>query len=148
MGSVDWRALKLLAFKVGGLKKKSAIRPWPHLNRSAQVRLWLGSNHSQSLTDNIFAALWPTDPIFTVLKDLNLLKKHIKSQEADSILRISFALSKWPHLRRENLVTICSHAVDILKLKPMNTYLPVGERWLKQLKQSNIFLQIVNKNSN
>ena len=30
IGSVDLRALKLLAVKVGGLKKKSAARPWPH----------------------------------------------------------------------------------------------------------------------
>ena len=31
-----------------------------------------GSNHSQSLTDSNFAALWPTDPIFTALKVLDL----------------------------------------------------------------------------
>ena len=48
-----------------------------------------------------FAALWPTDPKFSSIKDLNLLKKHIKNQEASSILRVVFALSNWPHLHRE-----------------------------------------------
>ena len=56
MGSVGQRASKLLAVKVGGLKKKSAIWPWPLSNQSARVRLRLGSNLSQSLTDSNFAA--------------------------------------------------------------------------------------------
>ena len=34
--SVDKRALKLLAVKVGGLEKKSAALPRPNLNQSAQ----------------------------------------------------------------------------------------------------------------
>ena len=75
MGSVGQRASKLLAVKVGGLKKKSAIWPWPLSNQSARVRLRPGSNLSQSLTDSNFAALWPTDPIFTASIDLNPLKK-------------------------------------------------------------------------
>ena len=57
MGFVGQRASKLLAVKVGGLKKKSAAQPQPHSNQSAQVRLRPGSNHSQSLTDSNFAAL-------------------------------------------------------------------------------------------
>ena len=36
--SVGQRAAKLPAVKVGGLKKKSASRPRPHLNQSALVR--------------------------------------------------------------------------------------------------------------
>ena len=35
MGTVGQRAVKLLAFKVGGLKKKFAARPWPHSNQLA-----------------------------------------------------------------------------------------------------------------
>ena len=35
MGSVDQRIAKLLAFKVGGLRKKSDARPRPYLNQSA-----------------------------------------------------------------------------------------------------------------
>ena len=48
---------KLQALKVGGLKKKSAIRPQPHSNRSARVQERPGSNHSQSLMAGNFAAL-------------------------------------------------------------------------------------------
>ena len=47
--SVGQRAAKSQALKVGGLKKKSAIRPRPHSNRSARVRERPGSNQSQSL---------------------------------------------------------------------------------------------------
>ena len=57
MGSVDQRAAKLLAVNFGGLKKKSANRPWPHSNHSASVREHPGSNHSQSLMASNFAAL-------------------------------------------------------------------------------------------
>ena len=80
MGSVGQRASKLLAVKVGGLKKKSAIWPRPLSNQSARVWLCPGSNLSQSLTDSNFAALWPTDSIFTASIDLTLLKKCAKSQ--------------------------------------------------------------------
>ena len=75
MGSVGQRASKLLAVKVGGLKKKSAIWPRPLSNQSARIRVVPGSNHSQSLMAGHFAALWPTDPKFSALKDLNSFKK-------------------------------------------------------------------------
>ena len=54
-----------------------------------------------TLTASNFAALWPTDPKFLAIKDLNLFKKCIKNQEASSILKVVFAFSKWPHLHRE-----------------------------------------------
>ena len=57
IGSVGQRAAKLRSVKVGSLKKKSAIRPWPHSNRSARIRERPGSNHSQSLMAGNFAAL-------------------------------------------------------------------------------------------
>ena len=109
--SVGQRAAKLLAVKVGGLKKKSAFQPWPHSNRSARVHDHQGSNHSPSLMAGKFAALWPTDPKFLALKDLNLLKKHTKNQEASSILRVVFGLSKWPHLHRKRgkSITLTEH---------------------------------------
>ena len=103
LGSVDLRASKLLTIKVGGLKKKSAFQPRPPSNRSARVHDHLGSNHSQSLKAGKFAALWPTDFKFSAFKDLNLLKKHTKNQEASSILKVVFALSKWPHLHRKRV---------------------------------------------
>ena len=57
MESVGQRALKLLAVKVGGLKKMSAAQPWPHSDQSAQIRVRPGLNHSQSLMAVNFAAL-------------------------------------------------------------------------------------------
>ena len=53
-----------------------------------------------------FAALWPTDSKFSALEDLNPFKTVSKVQEATSILRVVFALSKWPHLHRAYLVTV------------------------------------------
>ena len=106
MGSVGQRAAKLLAVNVGGLKKESAIRPWPHSNQSARVRSWAKSNHSQSLMAGNFAALWPTDPTFSGLKDLNPFKAFYKIQEASSILKVGFAPLKWPYLHRAYVVTV------------------------------------------
>ena len=57
MESVGQRAAKLLSVKFGGLKKKSAIRPRPHSNRSARIRERPGLNHSQALMACNFAAL-------------------------------------------------------------------------------------------
>ena len=73
--SFGQRASKLPTVKVGGHKKKSADRPRSLLNQSARIRVVLGSNHSQSLMAGHFAALWPTDPKFSALKDLNFFKK-------------------------------------------------------------------------
>ena len=58
----------------------------------------LGSNHSQSLMDSNFAALWSTDPKFLAVKDLNPFSTMYKVQEDSRILRMGFDLSKWPHL--------------------------------------------------
>ena len=57
IGFVGWRASKLLAVKVRGLKKKSAAWPWPHSNHLARIWVCPGSNHSQSLMAGNFAAL-------------------------------------------------------------------------------------------
>ena len=53
-----------------------------------------------------FAALWSLDPKFSALKDLNPFKTVYKIQEASSILKVGFALSKWPHLHRAYVVTV------------------------------------------
>ena len=99
-------ASKLPVVKVGGLTKKSAIRPRPHSNQSARVRGEPGSNHSQSLMASNFAALWSSDPKFSALKDLNLFKTVYKFQGASGILKVGFVRLKWPHLHRAYLVTI------------------------------------------
>ena len=62
----------------------------------------------KTLTAGSFAALWPTDFKFLALKDLNFLKKHIKNQETSSILKVVFALSKWPYFHRAYVVTVCN----------------------------------------
>ena len=53
LGSVDLRAAKLLAVKVGDLKK--SLPPDPGHTRTSRV--YAGSNHSQSLMASNFAAL-------------------------------------------------------------------------------------------
>ena len=44
-----------------------------------------------TLTASNFVALYPTDPKFQALKDLNLFLKPIKFQGAGSILSVDFA---------------------------------------------------------
>ena len=53
-----------------------------------------------------FEAIWSKDLKFLAIRDLNRLKKYVKYQEASSILRMSFALSKWPHLHKAYVVTV------------------------------------------
>ena len=60
---------------------------------SARIRVRPGSNPSQSLKADNFAALQLTDPKFSVLKDLIFFLTVSKVQEASSILKVSFALS-------------------------------------------------------
>ena len=55
------------------------------------IHLWsvwvhLGPNHSQSLRDRNFTALWPTDPKFSMIKNLIPFIAVSKVQEASSIL--------------------------------------------------------------
>ena len=90
---------------------------------------WLGPGpagrpflRSPTLTASNFAALWPTDPKFLALKDLNLLKKHTKNQVASSILKVVFAFSKWPHLHRDLLL------VYDLNRTPLYLYSPYTEK--------------------
>ena len=56
LGSVGQRAAKLLAVKVGGLKKVCQPAPAP-VSQCARVRTPAPSNHSQSLMAGNFAAL-------------------------------------------------------------------------------------------
>ena len=122
LGSVGQRAAKLLAVKVGGLKKKSAGRPRPQSASLLGFDSRSRSNHSESLMAGNFAAHWPTDPKFSALKHLNFLKKHTKNQEASSILRVVFTLSKWPHLHRETCYAAVSYehsCIENLKISIM-----------------------------
>ena len=57
-------------------------------------------------TASNFKSLWSTDSIFTVLKDLNLLKKYIKNQEAHYNFRLGFALSNRPYFNSAYLLRV------------------------------------------
>ena len=99
--SVSQWAAKLLAIKLWEWLDRDQNRTradWFEWGRGRLADFFL---RPQILTATNFAALWPTDPKFSALKDLNLFKKYTKNQEASSILRVVFALSKWPHLHRE-----------------------------------------------
>ena len=65
-GSLGQRSAKWLAVKVGVFKKNlplCPLQPKCLQARLAQVWIRMCLNHSQSLTDGKFAALWSTDPI-------------------------------------------------------------------------------------
>ena len=119
--SVGQRASKLPAVRFGGLKKKSAAWPWPLSNQSAQIQSRASSNHFQSLTASNFKALWPTDLKFSAFKDLFPFSIVSKAQEAGSILRVNFALSKWHHLHRAFSLTV-----------PFDLILSVYEKWSQE----------------
>ena len=63
-----------------------------------------------TLTASSFAALWPTYPKFLALKDLNLLEKYTKNQEASSILEVLF-FSQSDLIYIGNLVTVPFHLI-------------------------------------
>ena len=65
-----------------------------------------------------FATLWPTDSKFLALKNLNPLKTVLKFQEASSVLKMGFALSKWPHLHRAYLVTVREYLSQSVTFDP------------------------------
>ena len=67
---------------------------------------------------NNFAVLWPTDPKFSEIKDLYLFSTVSKAQEANRILRIDFALSKWPHLlHKMGFVDSLTQTTVLLQIK-------------------------------
>ena len=134
--SVDQRAADVQAVNVRGLKKKSANRPRPHSKQSAGVRCLARSNHSQSLMAGNFAALWPTDSKFSALKDLILFSTVSKDQKASSILKVGFALSKWPHLHRAYVISGCIFFATAVKY------------FFSGLTESSIRIQKKSKNQN
>ena len=59
-----------------------------------------------TLTASNFAALWPTDPKFLALKDLNLLKKDTRYQKTSDNFRLGFAMSKRTHFNSAYLLRV------------------------------------------
>ena len=88
------------------------IGPWPESN-PGQL-LWVVPAdfflRLPNLTASNVTALWPTDQKFLTLKDLFFFPQCVEFQGADSILKVGFALSKWPHLNRVYLVTVRKHS--------------------------------------
>ena len=58
-----------------------------------------------TLTTGNFEAIWLKDLKISAIKNLNCLKKYVKYQEASSILKVSFALSKYPYFNRAYVVS-------------------------------------------
>ena len=103
-------------------QKKSADQHRPHSNRSAHIRVRPGSNHSQSLMAGIFAALWPIKPKFSAWRDLILFETLLKVQEASNILRVGFALSKWPHFYCAYLLRVLLSSDIAVQVKMLANY--------------------------
>ena len=97
MGSVGQRAAKLLAIKLWEWFDPGTTRIRADRFDQGRGRVADFFMRPPTLTASNFAALWPTDLKFLAFKDLNPFSKCVKFQEATSILRLGFALSKWPH---------------------------------------------------
>ena len=78
------------------------IRPKANSNPGRVIRVGPGPGgrlflRPPSLTASNFEVLQSTDPLFTVFKDLNLLKNCIKNEEASYNFRLGFVCSKDPN---------------------------------------------------
>ena len=106
MGSVGQRAANLPAFKVWEWFDPGPPRTRADWFECGQGRMADFFVRPPTLTTGNFEAIWPKDLKILAIRDLNLLKKYVKYQKASSILRVGFALSKWPHLHRAYVVTV------------------------------------------
>ena len=87
--------------KVTGHRTVKINSTWANSNLGRLVQVWPGLRGRSflvppTLTASNFEALLFTDPIRTALKDLKVLKKHIKSQQAISILSVAFCPLEYP----------------------------------------------------
>ena len=101
VGSVGQRAANLPAIKVWEWFDPGPPRTradWFECGRGRMADFFV---RPPTLTTGNFEAIWPKGLKFLAIKDLNCLKKYAKYQEAGSISKVGFALSKWPHLHRE-----------------------------------------------
>ena len=97
LGSVGQRAAKLLTIKLWEWFDPGQSQIWADWFDQSRGRVADFFMRPPTLTASNFAALWPKDLKFSAFKDLNPFSKCVKFQEATSILRLGFALSKWPH---------------------------------------------------
>ena len=118
--SVCQRAAKLQAVKVGGWSYRPGIKPRPH---SCGAR-WAEAGFFSDLQLWHLVVLQPLDIqrlTVPLLKDLNLICWLIFFQESRGILKIGFALSKWPYLHRAYVVSVA--------LKSHTTVPWVSKKW-------------------
>ena len=77
-----------------------------------------------------FAVLWPTKPKFSASKDLNTFSIVLKFQESSRILRMGFALSKWPHLlHKMGFVDSLAHTTVVVSkdsVSPVKFYITIN----------------------
>ena len=110
LGSVGQRAAKLQAIKLWEWFNPARSRmraKWFECGRGRVADFFL---RTPTLTASNFAALWPIDLEILAIKDLLFFSQCIEFQGAGSILKVSFALSKWPHFHRVYLVTVCKRS--------------------------------------
>jgi len=92
-----------------------------------------------------FEVLWPTNSIFLALKDIIPFLKYTNFQRSCTIFRVSFALSKTPHLQRSYLLTVRkgkSMTVSVLLINgwhPQIRSYPSFFPWMTLLSMDKIF---------
>ena len=99
-GSVGQRAAKLPVIKLWEWFNPGQIQIRAHcfrLGPGPSGKLFL---RPPTLKASNFVDLWSTNPKFSALKNLNLLKKYIKNQEGSYNFRLGFALSNRLHLTK------------------------------------------------
>ena len=104
--SVGQRAAKLPAIKLWEWLEQARHRTWADCFVWGRGRLVDFFLRPPTLTASNFAALWPTEPIFTAFKVLILFSTVSKDQKASSNLKVGFALSKWPHFHSAYVIGV------------------------------------------
>ena len=137
MGSVGQRAAKLLSVKLWERFDPGCSWTWAYWCKSGRGQMAHFFLRPPTLTASNFEALWSTDLILTVLKDLNPLKKYAKHQEPSYNFRLSFVCSKNPHFNSNYQVkvrfsldlSVCMSLVKKLSWQQRN----LGDmfRWIK-----------------
>ena len=104
--SVGQRAAKLPAIKVWELfdpGRSQTRAEWFEWGRGLPADFFL---RPSTLKAGNFEALYSLDPIFTVLKFLNPLKRYFKNQEASYNFKLGFVLSNRPYFNSAYLVRV------------------------------------------
>ena len=124
--SVGQRAAKLLAIKVWEWFDPGPPRTradWFECGRGRMADFFV---RPPTLTTGNFEAIWSKEFKILAIKDLNRLKKYVKYQEASSILKVGFALSKYHYFNRAYVVSSgfgCLHLYNGYHTRPIKVAL-------------------------